>query len=48
MVQKHQFDEDIKRLEDKIKDKEVKGKNAEKYKLDLVKQKKEHENFLKN
>ena len=41
------MDEEIRNLESKIKDKEQKGKNAEKYKTELVSQKKAQENFQK-
>lgn len=45
--QKAQYEEDIQGLESKIKQKEERGKNAEKYKIELVRQRKEQEIFLK-
>ena len=47
MMLKHQFENDIGSLESKIRDKEQRGKDASKYKIDLVKQKKEQEKFIK-
>ena len=41
------MDEEVRRLESKIRDKEWKGKNAEKYKTQLVSQKKAQESYLK-